>query len=182
VILDLEGSSAQRTLSPKFGWLLPIASAAVAAAMLLMIAALPHVSVPRFVETGPSILEQVFANAKPSTTLTLQLPTDLATQVAPLQVDGIYGPGRPEPKVRLFRMRGSNALVVVAMLPDAPAVIRPANSPADSLSIHGIYAANYSVEATSISAVRWTQDGMTYEVSSRALLLPDVVRLAEQVR
>jgi len=40
---------------------------------------------------------------------------------------------------------------------------------------------NYSVEATSISAIRWTENGMTYEVSSRALLLADVLRLAEQV-
>jgi len=88
---------------------------------------------------------------------------------------------RPAPTVRSFRLRGSNAIVVVAMFPGAPAVVRPATAPADALSVHGAYAANYSVEATSISAVRWTENGMTYEVSSRALLLGDLVRLAEQV-
>jgi hypothetical protein len=161
--------------------MLSIASAAVAVAALLTIAALPHQSGPRFAESGPSILEQAFAKPKPPPTLDLTLPSDLATEIQPLRVDGIYGPARPAPTVRLFRMRGSDATVVVAMLPGAPAIVRSANSP-DALSVHGGYAANYSVEAMSISAVRWTENGMTYEVSSRVLLLVDVVRLAEQVR
>jgi hypothetical protein len=67
------------------------------------------------------------------------------------------------------------------MLPSAPAVTRPANLPADALSVHGAYAANYSIEATSVSAVRWTENGMTYEISSRALLLRDLLSLAERV-
>jgi hypothetical protein len=79
-------------------------------------------------------------------------------------------------------MRDSNATVVVALLPGAPAIVRPASTSTDALSVHGAYAASYSVEATSISAVRWTENGKTYEVSSRALPLGDVVRLAEQVR
>jgi hypothetical protein len=79
-------------------------------------------------------------------------------------------------------MRGSNALVVVAMLPAAPAVVRPQVASPEALSVHGEYAADYSVEATSISAVRWTENGMTYEVASRSLLLRDVVRIAEEVR
>jgi hypothetical protein len=182
VILDLEGATVQRTISPRLGLMLSIASAAVASAALLMIAALPHDQAPRFVQRGPSILEQAFAKPKPPPTLDLRLPSDLATEVMPLIVDGIYGPARPAPTLRSFRLRGSNALVVVAMLPSAPAVVPPSTRPADALSVHGVYAANYSVEATSISAVRWSEDGMTYEVSSRALLLDDVVRLAEQVR
>lgn len=182
MILDLEGSPPQRAISPQLGRMLSIASAAVATAALLMISALPHETPSRFVETRPSILEQAFAKAKPATTLDLQLPSDVATEALPQRVDGIYGPARPAPQVRSFRTRGSNALVVVAMLPDAPAVIRPASPTAGDLSVHGAYAANYSVEATSISAVRWTENGMTYEVSSRALLLRDVLRLAEQVR
>ena len=181
MILDLEGSTAQRAISPRLGFMLSIASAAVAAAALLMIAAFPHDSAPRFVETGPSILEQAFA--KPTQPkLDLRLPSELAAEVLPLTVDGIYGPARPAPTLRSFRMRGSNAVVIVAMLPDAQPVVRPANAPADPLSVHGAYAANYSVEATSISAVRWTENGMTYEISSRAFLLGDLVRLAEQVR
>jgi hypothetical protein len=182
VILDLEGSAAQRAISPRLGRMLSIASGAVATAALLMISALPHDTSSRFVETRPSVLAQAYANAQPSTTLDLELPSDLATAVGPLRVDGIYGPARPAPTIRSYRTRGSNALVVVAMLPDAPAVIRPASPSANDLSVHGAYAVNYSVEATSLSAVRWTENGMTYEVSARGLLLRDVVRLAEQVR
>jgi len=38
------------------------------------------------------------------------------------------------------------------------------------------------VEPTSLSVVRWTENGMTYEVSSRSLGVRDLARLAEQVR
>jgi len=184
VILDLDGSPAQRAVSPQLGRMMSITSAAVAAAALLIIAALPHPhdSAPRFVQSGPSILEQAFARPKPPPTLDLRLPSDLASEVQPLTVDGIYGPARPAPTLRSFRLRGSNAIVVVAMLPSAPAVVSPPNAPADALFVHGAYAANYSIEATSVSAIRWSEDGMTYEVSSRALLLADLVRVAEQVR
>jgi len=182
VILDIEGASGRRAISPRLEPMLSIASAAVAAAALLAIAAIPHQSGPRFAEAGPSILEQAFAKPKPPPTLHLALPSDIAVEVLPQRVDGIYGPARPMPTVRSFRLRGSNAIVVVAMFPGAPAVVRPATAPADALSVHGAYAANYSVEATSISAVRWTENGMTYEVSSRSLSLRDLVVLAEQVR
>jgi len=182
VILDIEGASGRRAISPRLGPMLSIASAAVAAAALLAIAAIPHQSGPRFAEAGPSILEQAFAKPKPPPTLHLALPSDIAVEVLPQRVDGIYGPARPMPTVRSFRLRGSNAIVVVAMFPGAPAVVRPATAPADALSVHGAYAANYSVEATSISAVRWTENGMTYEVSSRSLSLRDLAVLAEQVR
>ncbi|HYV23126.1 MAG TPA: hypothetical protein VEN31_10795 [Candidatus Bathyarchaeia archaeon] len=182
MILDIEGGSGHRPVSSRLGRMLSIASAAVAAAALLAIAAVPHESGPRFAETGPSILEQAFAKPKPPPTLDLALPAEAAVEVLPQRVDGIYGLARPAPTVRSFRLRGSNAIIIVAMLPGAPAVVRPATAPADALTVHGAYAANFSVEATSISAVRWTEDGMTYEVSSRALLLGDLVRLAEQVR
>jgi hypothetical protein len=182
VILDIEGATGQRTISPRLGRMLSIASAAVATAALLVIAALPHQSASRVAETGPSILEQAFARPKPPPTLDLLLPSDIAVEVLPQRVDGIYGPARPAPTIRSFRLRGSTAVVIVAMLPTAPPIVRPVSASADALSIHGTYAANYSVEATSLSAVRWTENGMTYEVSSRGLLIGDLVQVAEQVR
>jgi hypothetical protein len=182
VILDLEGATPQRGVSPRLGLMLSIASAAVATAMLLMTAAIPHAAAPRFVETGPSILEQAFAKQKPPATLDLVLPAGLAVEVQPLRVDGVYGLGRPTPTLRSFRLRGSNTIVIVAMLPGAPAIVAPPDASPDALSVRGWYAANYSVEATSLSAVRWTENGMTYEISARSLLLADLVALAEQVR
>jgi hypothetical protein len=162
VILDLEGATPQRAIASSLGVVLSIASAAVA--------------------SGPSILEQAFAQQKPPTTLGLTLPSDIAVEVQPLRVDGIYGPARPAPSVRSFRMRGTNAIVVVAMLPSAPAIVPPPDVSPDALSVRGWYAANYSVEATSLSALRWTENGMTYEIASRSLLVRDLVMLAEQVR
>jgi hypothetical protein len=184
VIFDLEGATVHRSLPRRLGFMLSLASAAVASAALLMIAARPHDAAPRFVETRPSVLEQAFAKQKPPTTLDLVLPSDLAVEVLPQRVDGIYGPARPAPTLRSFRMRGSNAIVVIAMLPGASAVAPPSSPPtaAEVLSVRGWYAANFSVEATSLAAVRWTENGMTYEISSRSILLPDLVRLAEQVR
>ena len=182
MILDLEGATAQRAISPRLGLVLSIASGAVATAALLMVAALPHAAAPRFVEAGPSILEQAFAKQKPPTTLDLVLPSDVAVEVLPQRVDGIYGPARPAPTLRSFRMRGTNAVVIVAMLPGAPAIVAPPDVSPDALSVRGWYAANYSVEATSLSAVRWTENGMTYEIASRSLLVRDLVMLAEQVR
>ena len=183
MILDLEGgASAHRAISPRLGLMLSIASAAVATAALLMTAAFPHAAAPRFVEAGRSILEQAFAKQKPPTTLDLALPSDLAVEVQPLRVDGIYGLARPAPTIRTFRLRGSSTVVFVAMLPGSPAIVKPASPPVDALSVHGAYAANYSVEATSLASVRWTEDGMTYEVSARSVLLRDLIALAEQVR
>ncbi|MDQ2912438.1 MAG: hypothetical protein M3T56_04195 [Chloroflexota bacterium] len=181
VILDLDGVAAQ-PVSPLLGRMLSAASAAAAAATLLMIAALPHEQPAHALASGPSVLEEAFARQNMSLTLRLQLPVDVAAEILMPSVDGVSGPARPAPKLRSFRLRDSNQVVSVAMLPGAPAVVRPTNALADELSVHGAYAANYSVEATSLSVVRWTEDGMTYEISSRALLLRDLVRIAEQVR
>ena len=182
VILDLESAAAQPSISPLLGRMLSIAAAAVGAATLLAVAALPHSSPARAVATGQSILEEAFARPKPRPTLDLQLPDDLAAEMLTQRVNGISGLARPAPTLRAFRLRDSGGIVIVAMLPDAPAIIRPGNALADELSVHGVYAVNYSVEATSISAVRWTENGMTYEVSSPAVLFRDLVGLAEQVR
>jgi hypothetical protein len=182
VILDLEGGMPQRSMTPRLGLMLSVASAAIAAAALLATAALPHAAVPRFVETGPSVLEQAFAKQKLPTTLELVLPSDVAVEILPQRVDGIYGPARPTPTLRSFRIRGSTAIVFVAMLPSAPAIVGPPDLSPEALSVRGWYAANYSVEATSLSALRWTENGMTYEIASRSLVVGDLITLAQQVR
>src|SRR5438105_14987807 len=119
--------------------MLSVASATVAAAVLLMIAAIPHAAAPRFVETGPSILEQAFARQKPPPTLDLVLPSDLAVEILPQRVDGIYGPARPAPTVRSCRIRGSNGTVSVAMLPRSPAIAAPPDVAPDALPVGGWY-------------------------------------------
>jgi len=182
VILDIEGSPAARAISGRLWWMLSAASASVAIAVLLGLNALPHNQLARFVPaTGPSVLEQAFARPVVPR-LTLDLPTDIAVPLPPGRIVGDYGPGRPGPTVRSFKLRGSSDIVVIAFAPDAPAVVAPPVIGSDAVAVHGHYAIGWTVEPTSLNVVRWTENGMTYEVSSRSLGVHDLARLAEQVR
>jgi len=181
VILDLEVGS-PRAFAPRFGVVLSLASASVAAAAMLFVNALPHAQLVRAVpSTGPSVIAQALARPRPAT-LALELPSDIAVPISPLRVDGVYGPPRPEPTVRSYRIRGTRDTVVIALAPNTLAVKAPSPRPADALSVHGNYAVSWTVEANSVSVVRWTENGSTYEISSRTLRPADLARLAEQVR
>src|SRR5438477_385330 len=127
VILDIEGSPAARAISGRLWWMLSAASASVAIAVLLGLNALPHNQLARFVAaTGPSVLEQAFARPVVPR-LTLDLPTDIAVPLPPGRIVGDYGPGRPGPTVRSFKLRGSSDIVVIAFAPDARPWARPSS-------------------------------------------------------
>ncbi len=159
-----------------------VASATVAAAMLITVNALPHSRTARIAPaTGPSVIAQALAKPR-SPTLSLELPARLAVQIPPLRVEGVYGPARPEPTVRSYRLRDTNDLVVIALLRDVAPVMRPPDARADALSIHGQYAASFTQETTRLSSVRWTEHEITYEISSRSLVPRDLATIAEQVR
>jgi hypothetical protein len=182
VILELDGAVAQPPVSPVVGRALPIASAILAAATLLMSSGFYGPHTPN-ASTRTSVLEEALTRqSSTSATLALRLPPDVATEIRTRDVDGVTGPARSAPTFRSFRLSESDGVVIVAMLPGAPAIVSPSNPPADALSVRGTYAANYSVEAMSLSALRWTENGMTYEVASRTVLLRDLAALAEQVR
>jgi hypothetical protein len=181
VILDVEGATVARPLSPRLGWMLSLASAAVAAAALLAIAARPHDSAPRFVESGPSVLEQAFAKpAQPR--LALLLPAELAVPLAPVGSQYGSGIGRATIAPRSYRLRASTDVVTVAPVPDGIPITPPANRPADALAVHGSYAQSWMVEPTSLTVLRWTENGTTYEISSRTLPARELARIAEQLR
>jgi hypothetical protein len=180
VILDLD-AGASRAFAPRFGLVLSLASASVAAAAILFLNALPHEQLVRALPSmGPSVIAQALARPR-TATLALELPSDLAVPISPLRVDGVYGPPRPEPTVRSYRIRGTNDTVVIALAPDVLAVRPPSPRPADALSVHGSYAIGWTIEATSVSVVRWTENGSTYEISSRTLRPAELARLAERV-
>ena len=182
MILDLEGSVAHVARATRLWPILSFASAAVAAALLAVVNAFPHEQLPRLVPpSGPSVLEQALAQPRP-VRLQLELPPDVAVPVPPGRFVGDYGPARPAPTVRSYRLRGSNDLVVVAMAPEAPMVYPPRDRPADALAVHGSYAIGWTVEPTSVSVVRWTEFGMTYEISSRTLDAPRLADIANKLR
>jgi hypothetical protein len=159
-----------------------LASGAVALAVLLGVNALPHEQLPRVtLTTRSSVVAQALAQPRVPV-LALGLPADVAVPLPPGRVVGDYGPARPQPNVKSYKLRGSNDIVTVVLVPDAPPVFRPSDAPRDALSVHGQYAASYTVEATSVSVVRWTEHDTTYEISSRTLFPRDLARLAEQVR
>ena len=182
MILDLEGS-APSVAGPRRLWpVLSFGSAAVAAALLALANAFPHEQLARQVPAlGPSVIEQELAKPRPAR-LQLNLPPDVAVPIPPGRFVGDYGPARPAPTVRSYRLRGSNDLVVVALAPDAPIVYPPRDRAADALAVHGSYAVGWTIEPTLVSVVRWTENGMTYEISSRTLRPPDLAGLAGQLR
>ena len=181
MILDFDVAP-RRAVVPGRGWILSLASASIAAAAILFLNALPHEQLARSLPShGPSVIAQALAKPKP-VTLALQLPSDIAVEISPLRVDGIYGPPRPEPTVRSFRIRGTNDVVIVALAAGAPRVQAPSPRPPDALAVRGNYAVSWTVEANSVSVVRWTENGSTYEISSRTLRPAELARLAEQVR
>ena len=182
MILDLEGSAPSVAGTRRLWPVLSFASAAVAAALLALANSFPHEQLARFVPaSGPSVIEQELAKPRPAR-LQLNLPPDVAVPIPPGRFVGDYGPARPAPTVRSYRLRGSNDLVVVALAPDAPIVYPPRDRAPDALAVHGSYAVGWTVEPTSVSVVRWTENGMTYEISSRTLRPRDLAGLAGQLR
>jgi hypothetical protein len=181
VILDLEGSTAQRAIPPRLGLLLSIASAAVAAAALLIVSALPHEAPSRALESGPSILEQALARPTPQR-LSLVLPADIAVRLSQIGTQDGTGNRRSAITPRSFRLRASNDMFSVVPVPDAVPITPPAQRPADALAVHGNYAQGWTTEPTSVSVLRWTENGTTYEISSRTLFPKDLARIADLLR
>jgi hypothetical protein len=178
VILDLEGGAAQKAISPRLGQMLSIASGAVAAAALLIMSALPHEAPSRALESGPSVLEQALARPTPQR-LSLVLPAEVAVPLSQIGTQDGTGNRRSAITPRSFRLRASNDVFSVVPVPNAAPITPPAQRPADALAVHGNYAQWWITEPTSVSVLRWTENGTTYEISSRTLRPKDLARVAD---
>jgi hypothetical protein len=184
VILDLEGAGAARNSAPYLRGLLSVASMAVAAAALLVVSALPHevASRPALDAQGTSVLEQALRRPSPAPRLSLILPAEVATPLSQIGTQDGTGNARSAVTPRSFRLRASNDVVSIAPVPDAPPIISLAQRTAETLAVHGHYAEWWTVEPTSVSVLRWTENGTTYEISSRTLMPTDLARIADLLR
>jgi hypothetical protein len=119
---------------------------------------------------GPSVL----ASARPAPALNLALPDTIATVVRRTGINGETGLIPTAASITTFRLRSTGDLVSVAAPTGVDPVIRGTSDPDSPFHVHGAY--TVSRFDRGVTVLRWTESGVTYEVSSRTL---DAARLAE---
>jgi hypothetical protein len=125
---------------------------------------------------GPLVL----ASLKPVPVLNLELPADLATVVRRTGINGETGLIPTFASITTFRLRATGDLVTVAAPTGIDAVRRPPGDVDPAIAVHGSYALA-SVDRGS-TVIRWTENGVTYEVSSRTLDANRLAEVAEKLR
>jgi len=125
---------------------------------------------------GPSVL----ANAKPAPELNLSLPEDIATVAARRGINGETGLIPTAASITTFRLKATGDLFSVAPVLEAEAVRAPATLPDPVYSVHGEYAIA-SVDR-GVNQLRWTENGITFQVASRTLDASRLTELANKLR
>lgn len=175
----------------RFELLLTAAASAVALAFLLSVPYWPKepspnaVRLPTFAAstaTAPSILRgpSILANAKPVPDLNLSLPSDIATVAARRGINGETGLIPTAAAVTTFRLRATGDLVTVAAPTGIEAVRRISNDGDPALRVRGAYAVASLERGSTI--IRWTENDVTYEISSRTLDAPHLADIANKLR
>ena len=121
---------------------------------------------------GPSVL----ASAKPAPELNFALPLSLATVVRRSGINGETGLIPTNASITTFRLNATGDLVSVAMVENA-APIQASSAATDpgGLTVRGHYAV--ATVDRGITHIRWTENGITFDIASRTLepfLLADV--------
>ena len=178
MILDLDGPGARA--GARLPWILPLAAAAVALALVAFVSTLPHDGDAR-AASAERVVDTV-AKGPPAPKLNLMLPPDVAVLTARSQLTGETGLLRPGAAVLTYRLRDSSDLVTVSPLPDAPAVAVSTAAAAGGLSVHGSYAQAQLGNGVIPNAIRWTERGITYQISSRTLGPHSLAAVAELLR
>ena len=120
---------------------------------------------------GPSVL----AGVKPAPELSVALPDDLAVVVQRRGIDGETGLIPSTASITTFRLRASGDLVSVA----SAIGVDPVRGGA-ALTVRGA-AAVASIDR-GITTIRWSENGVTFEISSRTLDTPGLAALANTLR
>lgn len=139
----------------------------------VFVAAPPQDQVPprRVALLGPSVL----AGVKPAPELSVALPEDLAVVVQRRGIDGETGLIPSAASITTFRLRASGDLVSVA----SSFGVDPVRGDA-ALTVRGTNAVASTDRG--ITTIRWTENGVTFEISSRTLDMPVLVALANTLR
>jgi hypothetical protein len=130
---------------------------------------------------GPSVL----AGAKPAPELNLGLPDSLASVVRRSGINGETGLIPTNASITTFRLSGTGDLVSVAMVESADPIVAPPVIPsrpgaADPLFVRGQYAVA-SVDR-GITHIRWTENGITFDIASRTLATAKLAEVANKLR
>jgi hypothetical protein len=173
--------------------LLTLAATTVAIALFIGIQAWPREAlanpIPSFVSTAargltatkaPLLRPSVLASLKPVPDLNLDLPDSVATIVRRSGINGETGLIPTAASITTFRLRAGGDLVSVAA-PTGVEPVRPApGDPDPAYRVHGYYAVVSDARGSTL--VRWTENGVTYEVSSRSLDAAALVEVANKLR
>jgi hypothetical protein len=172
--------------------LLTIAATAIAAAFFLSVPFWPKQGSPNAIRLPtpglaqatlpPSILlgPSVLAKARPVPDLNLSLPADLAVVTARRGINGETGLIPTAASITTFRLKATGDLVTVAAPTGLDAVRRISSDGDPSLRIRGAYAVAMIERGNTV--IRWTENGVTYEISSRTLDVAGLAAIADRLR
>jgi hypothetical protein len=178
-------------MSRRLEVLLTIAATAVAAAFFLSVPYWPKepsANAIRLPTTGakvadpPSILlgPSVLAGMKPVPDLNLALPADVATVTARRGINGETGLIPTAASITTFRLKATGDLITIAAPTGLDAVRRISNDGDPALRIRGAYAVATVERGNTV--IRWTENGVTYEISSRTLDIAGLAAIADRLR
>jgi hypothetical protein len=119
---------------------------------------------------------------RPAPDQTLVFPADVADSIFRITYLGETGLLKNEGVATTYRLRSSDDLVTVAPLPLAQTLPYPSPAPGSPpLRIRG-RDANWIVTENGTSAIRWIENEVAFEISSRTLTIAQLVDLASMLR
>jgi hypothetical protein len=126
---------------------------------------------------GPSVL----AGAKPAPELNLGLPESIATVVRRSGINGETGLIPTRASITTFRIHASGDLVSVAMVEGANPITSASLAGTDpALSVRGHFAVSNIDRG--ITHIRWTENGITFDIASRTLDARALTEIANRLR
>jgi len=122
----------------------------------------------------------VLAGAKPAPELNLSLPADIATVAGRRGINGETGLIPTAAAITTFRIIASGDLVTVAAPTGVEAVRRTSADADPVLRVRGAYAVATTDHGSTV--IHWTENGVTYEISSRTLDASRLTEIANKLR